>query len=242
MTITAKQMKELVESRDYNAVESAFAAGFDPNIIADYIYDTACTILYAAVYHQNPTLLDTALRNGANPNWGTSYTSPLMKAVESGYVSFCQSIVNAEGFDPQIPLNRKAWSMAESRQGESPRHAQIFRFLQDIYDPENGCGWHKIDEESVRHVSRTPDQMIEMTTIFNFRAAKLKEITRDYATNRTDVESTYFADLPQNARGQVIDALEELQKQGGGKGVDPREISGVRHIQRNRSQQLKAGS
>lgn len=242
MALTAKQMKELVKSGDYAAVESAFAAGTNPDIMADYIYDTECTILYESVYYQHPDLLDIALRNGADPNLGTSYASPLAKAVENGYVSFCKSIVGAEGFDPQAPLNRKAWVMAEARQSESPRHAQVFRFLQNIYDPENGCGWHKIDEASVRHVSRTPDQMIEMTTVFNFRAAKLKEITRDYATNHTDVDSTYFADLPQNARGQVIDALEELQKQGGGKNIDPREISGVRHIQRSRSQQLKAGT
>lgn len=84
--------------------------------------------------------------------------------------------------------------------------------------------------------------MIEVTTIFNFRAAKMKEITRDYATGRSDVESTYFADLPQNAREQVVEALTELQKQDGGQDVDPRSLSGVRHIQRSRGKQVQTKS
>lgn len=242
MSVTAKQLKELIGIQDYDAIQSAFAAGTDPDIMTDFVYDTACTVLYSAVYYQNPALLEIALQNGANPNLGTKHTSPLRKGVENGHISFCKAIVNAEGFDPQAPQNRKAWSQAESRQGESPRHAQVFRFLQNIYDPDNGCGWHKIDETSVQHVSRTPDQMIEVTTIFNFRAAKLKEITRDYTTGRSDVESTYFADLPQNARGQVIEALTELQKQDGGQDVDPRSLSGVRHIQRSRGKQVQTKS
>ncbi|TNE29296.1 MAG: hypothetical protein EP349_06795 [Alphaproteobacteria bacterium] len=241
MSVSAKELKEFLENKDYVSIETALREGADPNQLIKDSYGNTGTLLYFGVYKQDPTLADIALRNGGNPNLGTENVSALYKAVEGGYFSFCRQITEAKGFDPNAPQNRKAWVLAERYQNESPRHAQIYRLMQNIFDTVNG--WKKMDDASIQHISRTPDQMIEVTTIFNFRAAKMKEITRDYATGRSDVESTYFADLPQNARGQVIEALTELQKQDGGQDVDPRSLSGVRHIQqRSRSKQVQTKS
>ncbi|MBL1146378.1 MAG: hypothetical protein HND56_06005 [Pseudomonadota bacterium] len=240
MSISAKEMGELLENIDYAAIERALLQGTDANLHIKDPYRTSGTLLYLAVYRQDPTLADIALRHGGDPNLGSENSSPLYKAVHEGYFSFCRQITEAEDFDPTTPLNRKAWVLAERYQNESPRHAQIYRLLQNVFDTANG--WKKMDDSSIQHISRTPDQMIEVTTIFNFRAAKMKEITRDYATGRSDVESTYFADLPQNAREQVVEALTELQKQDGGQDVDPRSLSGVRHIQRSRGKQVQTKS
>jgi len=238
MTITPKQMKDLINEKDYTAIEAALYAGYDANELIDIPYETTGTLLLVAVYKQDPTLAEIALRHGGNPNIGSEYESALFKAVQEGYFSFCRQITEAEGFSPQEPSNRKAWVIAERYQSESPRHGQTYRLLQNIYDTVDG--WQKLDDKSIQYVVRTPDQMVEIATVFNFRAVKLKDITRDYATGRIDVDNTYFADLPQNAREQVQEAFTELQKQDGGKDVDARSLSGTRHIQRHRGKQAQA--
>ncbi len=219
-----KLLVKAVGHGDYVAIEEALRLGADIDHHIEYSsYTSGGTLMYHAIDLQDPYFFDLAVKYGADANKGASKTSPLRIAVYKGSLGFCQRIVELDGFDISDPLNRAAFSLAESKQSENLRHGQIYRFLKRVF--EGGNGWEKSSDETVEYTEINADYTVEIKEVFNFRAAQMTRVTRDYATAHTDIAHRYFSEIPREGRGRLHEAFEELQKQGGGAGIDPGSFS-----------------
>jgi len=227
-----KRLEKAIKEKALEDLRALIRDGVDlEEPISDYP-----NALHLAVAYNNSSVIEILLESGANVNVvDKNGRTPLSRVtVGNSYKASQLVLARAKGLDLNAPQTKDALNAAMGRAADNLGSRRVYNILNQRMLEHDGP-WFKVDDQTIKHIKFDWDSMIEVSEVFNFKAARQTTMVRDFENSMTNVEHCYFADIPENGIQFVKEALEELKVRDGGEGVDERILSqGFRYMKRRR--------
>ena len=226
-------LKDAISKRDMLALQEVLKTDVD---LETPITSDCPTALFYAAACDNSAAIEMLIEHGANVNAVNKHNrTPLSRyCVGHSFRSSQLALARAKDLDLTSAQTIAARDAAMGYAEENLGSRRVYNILNQRMLEHDGP-WFKMDDQTIKHIKFDWDSMIEVSEVFNFKAARQTTAVRDFENSTTNVEHCYFADIPENGIQFVKEALEELKARDGGKEVDERILSqGFRYMKRRR--------